>query len=131
MPRTARPFNNEPRPLPPDPVAYAANPDGLLEARRDFKKRYDSWQQRRRRAVARGEVVANARATASPPPLAPPHPTPQGMPAPIDPPMPPAAAPVVPTAVEAQSLVGANPNMMLMIPASMISLLATARPAEA
>ena len=57
MPRPVRPFCNEPRPLPPLPIHYINNAAGLTAARRIHKKRYDAWLQRRRRALARGECI--------------------------------------------------------------------------
>ena len=68
MARPRIPFNNAPAPVPPNPVEYAANPDGYKEARRAYKKEYDAWKQRRRRAIERGEEVA---ALAPPLPLEP------------------------------------------------------------
>ena len=107
MPRRPRPFGNEPRPTGPNPVAYANDPEGLKEARRVFKRRYDSWNQRKRRAIARGEVVTEDGAPHTPPPV---PDTPQ--------PLAPFVQPLDPT------LTG-PPDMMLVIPARMVSLLAT------
>ena len=57
MPRPVRPFRNEPRPLPPLPIHYINDAAGLKAARLVHKKRYDAWIQRRRRALARGELI--------------------------------------------------------------------------
>lgn len=98
----------------PNPIDYANDADGLKAARHEFKKRYDSWVQRRRRAIAAGETVAEHAATVPP----------------MHPPLPQPAMPLA-LATEAQSLIASNPNMVLMIPASMVSLLATQRPPPA
>ena len=126
MPRPARPFRNEPRPIPPDPIHYVGNAQGLVVARHVYKKRYDAWWQRRRRAIARGECTLDdqlSSAAAVPtstqepaiPQLSAPHPTSQHSHA------------MVPVGHGHHA--NAPPsNVMLMIPASMVSLLT--RPVE-
>ena len=98
MPRASQPYVAEPKPKPPDPAAFEDDDEGLAKARRVYKRAYDKWMQRRRRAAARGE---NLHARPSPPM--------------------PTAMPVVPVqAVDPSTM---RPTMMLMIPASMMSLL--------
>ena len=97
MPRVARPFVSEPRPVPPDPVKFASDPVGLVEARRVYKRAYDRWTQRRRRAAARGETV-----NAEPMPMVPAQP--------------------VQSSMSGQMVLMIPANML---PASMMSLLAT------
>ena len=96
MPRSAQPYVAEPKPTPPNPTAFEDDAEGLAEARRVYKRAYDRWKQRRRRAESRGENVE----------------APSSLPS---------ATPMVPVqAVEPSTM---RPTMMLMIPASMMSLL--------
>ena len=119
MPRPARPFRNEPRPTPPDPIHYINNSQGLMVARCAYKKRYDAWFQRRRRAIARGECVVVDDHLRSETTNMPAHtaPTPAQ---PSDPQSPEHQHALVPVERPADA---PAPNMMLMIPASMVSLL--------
>ena len=98
MPRAAQPYVAEPRPMPPNPTAFADDAEGLAEARRVYKRAYDRWKQRRRRAESRGENV-RARPNAS--------------------------DDMSMVSVQAVDPSTMQPTMMLMIPARMMSLLPT------